>query len=349
MVVRPARVRGAAALPSAVRLRRRLHVRGSRGGLRRRPGHAPVAARQEPDPAARRGRKPALLDAGNDSRAGGRSTCERRRRTWRSGAATPSTTWRSRARRTSQRMSRESMRHDLVIHERDNMRAALAWAAETGDQTLGLELVVALENYWATASPEEGLEWAVTLLAGADQADGVDPGLVARALRVQGGMQNVVGQVDASDASWEQALAIARRLGDDRAVAILLHRFSSTAIRRGDPTSRSRASPRRASKATVAPATFPKGEAQALTSLAWVGAAGGRPRGGARAVARSSGQGCGRPLSLVGGRHARQHRSRVASARQARRRPDEHTRGALDLERDARSSRGRLRAQAAHG
>ncbi len=48
-------------------------VRGSRGGLRRRPGHAPVAARQEPDPAARRERKPALLDAGNDSRAGGRT------------------------------------------------------------------------------------------------------------------------------------------------------------------------------------------------------------------------------------------------------------------------------------
>ena len=81
-----------------------------------------------------------------------------------------------------------------------------SWAAETGDQTLGLKLVVALENYWATASPEEGLEWAITLLAGADRAGGVDPGLVARALRVQGGMQNVLGQVDASDASWEQAL-----------------------------------------------------------------------------------------------------------------------------------------------
>ena len=149
------------------------------------------------------------------------------------------------------------MRHDLVFHERDNMRAALSWAAETGDQTLGLKLVVALENYWATASPEEGLEWAITLLAGADRAGGVDPGLVARALRVQGGMQNVLGQVDASDASWEQALTIVRRLGDDRAVAILLHRFSNTAMGGGIHVAFA-SSPRRASRAIVAPATFPR-------------------------------------------------------------------------------------------
>jgi predicted ATPase/class 3 adenylate cyclase len=161
------------------------------------------------------------------------------------------------------------MRHDLVFHERDNMRAGLAWAAETGDQTLGLELVVALENYWATASPEEGLEWAMTLLAGADRAGAVDPGLVARALRVQGGMQNVVGQVDASDASWEQALTIVRRLGDDRAVAILLHRFSSTAIRRGD-VRRVREFAEASLEGHRRAGHFPKGEAQALTSLAWV-------------------------------------------------------------------------------
>jgi non-specific serine/threonine protein kinase len=162
-----------------------------------------------------------------------------------------------------------TMRHDLVFHERDNMRAALAWAAETGDQTLGLKLVVALENYWATASPEEGLEWAGTLLAGADRAGTVDPGLVARALRVQGGMQNVVGQVDASDASWEQALTIVRRLGDDRAVAILLHRFSNTAMKRGDPR-RVRDFAEDSLEGHRRAGPFPKGEAQALTSLAWV-------------------------------------------------------------------------------
>ncbi len=170
------------------------------------------------------------------------------------------------------------MRHDLVFHERDNMRAALSWAAETGDQTLGLKLVVGLENYWATASPEEGLEWTITLLAGADRAGTVDPGLVARALRVQGGMQNVVGQVDASDASWEQALTIVRQLGDDRAVAILLHRFSNTAMKRGDPR-RVRELAEASLEGHRRAGPFPKGEAQALTSLAWVARQEGNPEG----------------------------------------------------------------------
>ena len=148
------------------------------------------------------------------------------------------------------------------------MRAALSWAAETGDQTLGLEARRRTRELLGDRGPEEGLEWAITLLAGADQAGAVDPGLVARALRVQGGMQSVTGQVDASDASWEQALTIVRRLGDDRAVATLLHRLSTTAMRRGiTPRSRTRrGEPRGPSSRRY----FPKGEAQALTSLAWV-------------------------------------------------------------------------------
>ena len=76
------------------------------------------------------------------------------------------------------------------------MRAALTWAVEEAEWTLGLELFVALENYWATSLPEEGVDWAVTLLGGAESAGDVDPGLVARALRVQGGMQNMLGQLD---------------------------------------------------------------------------------------------------------------------------------------------------------
>ena len=157
-------------------------------------------------------------------------------------------------------------RHDLVIPERDNMRGALAYALETDERELGLELVVALENYWVTSLPEEGLEWAATLL---DGATGVDDRVVARALRVQGGMQGALGQIDASQKSWEQALAIVRRLGDDRAVATLLHRFSTNAMRRGDVggtrdlAEESLAGFRRSGGS-------PKGEAQALGSLAWV-------------------------------------------------------------------------------
>ncbi len=163
--------------------------------------------------------------------------------------------------------------HDLVISERDNMRAALTWAAESGERAFGLELVVALENFWATSLPAEGLEWTTALLEG---ADGVDDLLVARAFRVKGGMENALAQLDASEQSWDQALAIARRFGDERAVATLLHRFSNTAMRRGDPrrvrdlAEESLAGHRRSGG-------FPKGEAQALGSLAWVARMEGDP------------------------------------------------------------------------
>ncbi len=157
-------------------------------------------------------------------------------------------------------------RHDLVIPERDNMRAALAWALETGERELGLELFVSLENYWATNAAEEGLEWAEALLA--DRGD-ADERLVARVLRVQGGMQNATGQADASERSWDEAMAILRRVGDERGIAILLHRYSNTAIRRGD-VARVRTFAEESLAAHRRAGRFPKGEAQAVSSLAWV-------------------------------------------------------------------------------
>jgi predicted ATPase/class 3 adenylate cyclase len=157
-------------------------------------------------------------------------------------------------------------RHDLVIPERDNLRAALAWSLETEELELGLELFVSLENYWATSAPEEGLEWAAALLA--DRGD-ADEHLVARVLRVQGGMQNATGQVDDSERSWDEAMAILRRIGDERGIAILLHRYSNTAIRRGD-VARVRTFAEESLAAHRRAGGFPKGEAQALSSLAWV-------------------------------------------------------------------------------
>ena len=149
------------------------------------------------------------------------------------------------------------------------MRAALTWAVEEAEWTLGLELFVALENHWATSLPEEGVDWAVTLLGGAESVGDVDPGLVARALRVQGGMQNMLGQLDETEVSWGRALAIVGPLGDDRAVAILLHRLSNTAMRRGD-RDRARELAEKSLEGHRRAGPFPKGEAQALTSLAWV-------------------------------------------------------------------------------
>jgi predicted ATPase/class 3 adenylate cyclase len=162
--------------------------------------------------------------------------------------------------------SEGAQRHDLVIPERDNLRAALGWAVETGEHALGLELVAALENYWATNLPEEGLEWVTTLLDGASD---VDPRLIASGLRVQGGMSNYLGHLDASEESWNKALAICHDLGDERGEAILLHRFSNTAMKRGE-WPRVRELAEASLEGHRRSGGFPRGECQAVGALAAV-------------------------------------------------------------------------------
>ena len=126
-----------------------------------------------------------------------------------------------------------------------------------------LELFVSLENYWATNSPQEGIDWAVALLDGNPD---VPDRLVARALRVQGGMENIHRNTDVAEQLFETALAIARTTGDERGVAVLLHRVANTAAQRGDwQRVRALAEESLAGNRRVG---FPKGEAQALTSLA---------------------------------------------------------------------------------
>ncbi len=161
-------------------------------------------------------------------------------------------------------------RHDLAIPERDNMRAALTWALETEEREVGLELVVALENYWATNGSQEGRDWAAVLL---EKSSGVPDSLVLRALRVQGGMENMHGSTAVAEDLFSRSLAMARTTNDERAVAVLLHRLANTVAQRGDwqrvqaLAEESLAGHRRIG--------FPKGAAQALTSLADVAIAAG--------------------------------------------------------------------------
>ena len=137
-------------------------------------------------------------------------------------------------------------------------------------KALGLELFVALENYWATAIRDDGQAWAKALLEG-DPA--VDPRLLSRALRVQGGMEDVLGMSTRTSTIGNEPSRIARELGDDASVAVLLHRLATAALRRGelslvrDLAEESLAGHRRSGS--------PRGEAQALTSLADVAAAEG--------------------------------------------------------------------------
>jgi predicted ATPase len=122
-------------------------------------------------------------------------------------------------------------RHDIALEEQDNLRAAIAWSARNAPE-LALELCVALEQFWASNGPAEGLRWLTELIP---LTSGAPAALRMRALRVFGGMTQLSGgDVAVVEASQREALAIAEELSDDPARAILLHRLAVAMQIKGD-------------------------------------------------------------------------------------------------------------------
>ncbi len=231
--------------------------------------------------------------------------------------ARTSTTWRSPARRTSRRMSRGPQtprpRHPRARQPaRDSRRGpssparlrARARARRRARELLGDE-------------PARRRVRVGDGVPGAGRRRGSHAG--SRALRVRGGMANGIGRLDVSEQSWEQALAIARDLGDDRAVAILLHRFSNTAMRRDDP-GRVRELAEESLAGHRLSGGWPKGESQALGSLAWVARAEGHPERALELLRESCALARRGRLPLVAFGHARQRRRGVDGGRKDRRR-----------------------------
>ena len=122
------------------------------------------------------------------------------------------------------------MRHELVNPERNNIRSALAWAIATGRQEDGLRLAVELENNWVTTDPAEGFRWLNDLLALGPSSGS----LRMMALRCLGNSATMQGEAE-GERYYEEALAIARDLGDPGPVASLLHRLAVWRARNGDP------------------------------------------------------------------------------------------------------------------
>jgi predicted ATPase len=122
-------------------------------------------------------------------------------------------------------------RHDLVIPEQDNLRGAIDWALAAGEIVLGLRLVIAIEQFWVTQDPYEGRRRLEALFSAAGD---IPPEVRARALRVLGGLVYIVGDFARGTALHEQSLAEFRALGDELAVAHLLHRLAAEATRMGD-------------------------------------------------------------------------------------------------------------------
>jgi predicted ATPase/DNA-binding SARP family transcriptional activator len=161
--------------------------------------------------------------------------------------------------------SRGEQRHGLVVAEQANLRAAIDRAAAVDDVELALQLAVALENFWVTNDPFEGVRRFETLLAGAGN---VSARLRARALRALGSSAVMTGQHELAEDAFRKSLAGHRAVGDELGVGISLHRLGTSAATLGQPA-RARA-PLEESLAIFGRHGFRKGELQAIGSLGFL-------------------------------------------------------------------------------
>jgi predicted ATPase/DNA-binding SARP family transcriptional activator len=116
--------------------------------------------------------------------------------------------------------------------ERDNFRAALAWALDSGETTLGLRLAAALwEFWWVRGYLAEGRRWLDNVLArGADEP----AELRARALHAAASLATRQGDYDRAAALSEQSLALWEELGDVSGTARSLLSLGTVAAEQGD-------------------------------------------------------------------------------------------------------------------
>ncbi|TMM07077.1 MAG: adenylate/guanylate cyclase domain-containing protein [Actinobacteria bacterium] len=86
---------------------------------------------------------------------------------------------------------------EIAIAEQNNIRGALAWTVRSGSFALGLEIATAIEQFWVTDDPREGMRWFGRLLERPD-AEAVAPDLRAHALRAYGSSTDISGHDDAA-------------------------------------------------------------------------------------------------------------------------------------------------------
>jgi predicted ATPase len=123
-------------------------------------------------------------------------------------------------------------RLDLAILEQDNIRAAITWTLASGALDLGLRLAAAMEQFWVTNDPQEGMRWFEALLE-RPEAEAVAPDVRGHALRSYGSSAHIAGELERAEQVFEQSLALFEQLGDEHGRAVLLHRVGIRAMHRG--------------------------------------------------------------------------------------------------------------------
>ena len=115
--------------------------------------------------------------------------------------------------------------------ERDNLRAALNWAAESGETEVGLRTAGALWRFWQMRSADvEGREHLDRLLTGRSGS----PSIRAYAQSRAAGLAYYQGDFDAVHRYVEASLPVHRELGDDWNLSCDLNVLTMTALAEGD-------------------------------------------------------------------------------------------------------------------
>ena len=124
----------------------------------------------------------------------------------------------------------QPQRHELVLAERDDLRAAMDWATQHAPD-LALELVLALENFWAAQWSDEGARRLDGVL---DRAGSLPSELAARVFRQQGNQAALTGHPEVAVRRYEESSAAFRALGDERREVEVTTRLAMNLVPLGD-------------------------------------------------------------------------------------------------------------------
>ncbi len=115
--------------------------------------------------------------------------------------------------------------------ERDSLRWAIEWLAANGDAEAALELAAAVWRLWLRAG---AIAEGRTLLAAALDPPGAPTPARSRALYAEGLLAFRAGDQVISQARNDEALRVAREIGDPEAEALALVGLSRVALRAGE-------------------------------------------------------------------------------------------------------------------
>ena len=125
---------------------------------------------------------------------------------------------------------------ERLEREHDNVRAALAWARDSGENAMGLRLAAALWRFWYTHGYlTEGRHWLSFWLERSASAQQTGDGTArAKALLGAATLASIQDDQRTALALAEESLALSRKLGDGNGVAGALNALGLMALQRGD-------------------------------------------------------------------------------------------------------------------